>query len=59
VVRKSGQGLTEYMLMLGLLTVIGILIMKSMLGSEAAPNTGAIGSMQQDGAKAIANDEKH
>lgn len=44
--------------MLGLLTALGWVIMKKMVGTESNPTTGAVQSMSTNVTKKIAADEK-
>ena len=55
VIRSRGQAITEYIVMLGLLTLIGAWIMKAMTG--AAGESGAIKTMSKNAASKIADDK--
>jgi hypothetical protein len=53
-VNKRGQTITEFLVMLGLLTLVGALLAKTLMGPKHT--AGAIGTMQDKTIKAIAND---
>jgi hypothetical protein len=60
VINERGQNTTEYLFMLALMTVVGLLIMKSMIGTDHGPQAGtggAITKMAEKSAKSIADDE--
>jgi hypothetical protein len=49
-----GQALSEYVIVLALLTAVGLLIMKQIVGLHG--RTGAVSTMQSGTANKIAND---
>ena len=54
MVNSKGQTLTEYILMLACMTVIGLMIMKAMVGNVKGTG-GAINKMTNNAAKKIAD----
>jgi hypothetical protein len=56
--KKLGQTTMEYLLMLSFLTGIGLLIMRSMIGTEQPSPGGAVKSMTQNSVQKIADDER-
>jgi hypothetical protein len=54
MVGGRGQTTTEFLLMLGLLTLVGMFLAKILMGP--GHNSGAIGAMQEGTVKTIAND---
>ena len=54
MVKARGQTITEFLIMLGLLTLVGMFLAKTLMGP--GHTSGAIGTMQNNTVKAIAND---
>ena len=55
--KRSGQSVAEFIVMLGLLTVIGIWITLALVGPKDNPSAGAIAQMQVHGAQKIAQEK--
>ena len=55
MVNRAGQSTTEYILMLSVLTIIGIWIMKAMIGNSSGQG-GAVNTASKTAADKIAND---
>jgi hypothetical protein len=55
MVGTNGQTMTEFLLMLGLLTLVGAILAKTLVGPDQS--SGAIGTMQTIAAQKIANDQ--
>lgn len=54
---QLGQGMTEYVLMLALLTALGLYLTRKMIGNPTQATGGAVGSMTVNVSKKIANDQ--
>ena len=50
----SGQSVTEFVVMLGILTALGVFLMTTFIG--VSHHDGAIGTMQNNATQAVAND---
>ena len=55
MVGRSGQSATEFIVMLGFLTLIGLWIMNALIGPDG--NSGAVTVMQVNGATKIAQEK--
>jgi hypothetical protein len=58
MVNRDGQAITEYILMLGIMTLIGLWIMRGLTGNSLQGNSGALAQMDRKATRNIANDER-
>lgn len=58
MVNRRGQALTEYILMMAIMTVIGLWIMRGLSGNTLRGNSGALANMTKKETRNIANDER-